>query len=150
MHCYDVHCHEYMKLFVQWKWNGCWNSSHYNDVIMCTIASQISSLIIVYSIVYSDADQRKHQSSALLPFVRGIPILFIIPWCYREINAEHSHSVDMFLKKFKWEFFSSLYDIKMMGFSSDKSQRIASFLHWNRNIVVRLPQCQRSNPDEYG
>ena len=72
MHCYDVHCHEYMKLFVQWKWNGCWNSSHYNDVIMCTIASQISSLIIVYSIVYSDADQRKHQSSASLPFVRGI------------------------------------------------------------------------------
>ena len=46
---------------------------HYNDVIMGTIASQITSLTIVYSIVYSDADQRKHQSSASLAFVRGIP-----------------------------------------------------------------------------
>ena len=46
--------------------------SHYNDVIMRTIASQITSLTIVYSIVYSDADQRKHQSSASLAFVRGI------------------------------------------------------------------------------
>ena len=45
---------------------------HYNDVIMGTIASQITSLTIVYSIVYSDADQRKHQSSASLAFVRGI------------------------------------------------------------------------------
>ena len=39
---------------------------------MTTIASQITSLTIVYSIVYSDADQRKHQSSASLAFVWGI------------------------------------------------------------------------------
>ena len=45
---------------------------HYNDVTMGMIASQITSLTIVYSIVYSDADQRKHQSSASLAFVRGI------------------------------------------------------------------------------
>ena len=38
---------------------------------MGAIASQITSLTIVYSIVYSDADQRKHQSSASLAFVRG-------------------------------------------------------------------------------
>ena len=36
---------------------------HYNDVIIDAI---------VYSIVYSDADQRKHQSSASVAFVRGI------------------------------------------------------------------------------
>ena len=36
---------------------------HYTDVIMTTIASQITSLTVVYSTVYSDADQRKHQSS---------------------------------------------------------------------------------------
>ena len=35
---------------------------HYNDVIMGAIASQITSLTIVYSSVHSDADQRKHQS----------------------------------------------------------------------------------------
>ena len=45
---------------------------HYNDVIMGTIASQITSLTIVYSTIYSEADQRKHQSSASLAFVRGI------------------------------------------------------------------------------
>ena len=33
---------------------------------MGAIASQITSLTIVYSAVYSDADQRKHQSSASL------------------------------------------------------------------------------------
>ena len=44
---------------------------HYGDVIMDAIASQITSLTIVYSIVYSDADQRKHQSSASLAFVPG-------------------------------------------------------------------------------
>ena len=37
---------------------------HYNDVIMGMIESLIASLTIVYSSVYSDADQRKHQSSA--------------------------------------------------------------------------------------
>ena len=45
---------------------------HYGDVIMGAITSQISSLTIVYSTVYSDADQRKHQSSASLVFVRRI------------------------------------------------------------------------------
>ena len=45
---------------------------HYNDVIMTTITSQITSLAVVYSTVYSDADQRKHQSSASLAFVWGI------------------------------------------------------------------------------
>ena len=46
--------------------------NHYNDVIMGAIASQIGSLTIVYSTVYSGADQRKHQSSASLAFVWGI------------------------------------------------------------------------------
>ena len=39
---------------------------------MSLIASQITSLTIVYSIVNSDTNQRKHQSSASLAFVRGI------------------------------------------------------------------------------
>ena len=46
--------------------------THYGDVIMGAIASQITSLTIVYSAGYSGADQRKHQSSASLAFVRGI------------------------------------------------------------------------------
>ena len=45
---------------------------HYGDAIVDMMASQITSLVIVYLTVYSGADQRKHQSSASLAFVRGI------------------------------------------------------------------------------
>ena len=45
---------------------------HYNDVIMSAMASQITSLTIVCPTVCSFADQRIHQSSASLAFVRGI------------------------------------------------------------------------------
>ena len=57
------------------------DSSNANHVILKDLGKtlrwrhnerQITSLTIVYSIVYSDADQRKHQSSAPLAFVRGI------------------------------------------------------------------------------
>ena len=45
---------------------------HYSYVIMTAMASQITSIWIVYSSVCPGADQRKHQSTALLAFVRGI------------------------------------------------------------------------------
>ena len=41
------------------------HTTHYYDVIM-------TSLTVAYSAVYSDTDQRKHQSSASLAFVWGI------------------------------------------------------------------------------
>ena len=46
-------------------------SHFFSDVILGAMASQITSLSIVYSTVYSGADHRKHQSSAPLTFVRG-------------------------------------------------------------------------------
>ena len=45
---------------------------HYIVVITGTIATEITSLTIVYSTAYSSAGQREHQSSASLAFVRGI------------------------------------------------------------------------------
>ena len=45
---------------------------HYSDDIMGAMAYQITRLTIVYSTVYSGVDQRKHQSSASLAFVKGI------------------------------------------------------------------------------
>ena len=52
------------------------HSSHNPHIIlmsiMSAVASQITSLVIVYSTVYSGVDQRKDQSSASLAFVRGI------------------------------------------------------------------------------
>ena len=57
-------------------------SQHYNDVILGAMVSQIIRLTIVYLTVYSGADQRKHQSSASLDFVRGIhrwPVIMEFP-----------------------------------------------------------------------
>ena len=45
---------------------------HYSDVIMGAMASQITGVSIVCSTVYAGVDQRKHQSSVSLAFVRGI------------------------------------------------------------------------------
>ena len=45
---------------------------HYCDAMMGIVSSQITSLTIVYSTVYSDADQSKHQSCVSLAFVWGI------------------------------------------------------------------------------
>ena len=45
---------------------------HCIDVIMSPMTYQITSLTIVYSTVYFDTDQWKHQSSASLAFVNGI------------------------------------------------------------------------------
>ena len=57
-------CDNAKSLSISWR-------QHYTDVIVTTIASQITSLTVVYSTVYSDADQRKHQSSASLAYVWG-------------------------------------------------------------------------------
>ena len=52
---------------------------------MSAIASQITSLTIVCSTVYLDVDQRKHQNSASLAFVRGIH--------RRPVNSPHKWPV---------------------------------------------------------
>ena len=60
-----------------------WPHWHYDDVIMTMLASQITSLMVVYSIVYLGVNQRKHQSSASLAFVREIhrgPVNFPHKW----------------------------------------------------------------------
>ena len=45
---------------------------HYNGIKMSVMASQITSLTIVYSSLYSGADQSKHQSSMSRAFVSRI------------------------------------------------------------------------------
>ena len=73
-HDYWIHCVSLCSQFSQFRpqMESTIHIHHYDDVIMTTIASQITSLTSVYSTVYSDADQRKHQSSASLAFVWGI------------------------------------------------------------------------------
>ena len=60
------------------------NALHHNNVIISSLASQITSITIVYSTVYSDADQ-KQQSSAPLAFLRGIH--------RRPVNSPHKWPV---------------------------------------------------------
>ena len=58
-----------VNLWKPWRQN---HVSQYSDVMMGAMASQITSVSIVYSTVCSGSDQRKHQRSASLAFVRGI------------------------------------------------------------------------------
>ena len=66
----------YRKSVITSEHTLCVNKNHWfwpsNDVIIGAKASQITSPAIVNSTVYSDADQRKHQSSTSLAFVCGI------------------------------------------------------------------------------
>ena len=65
-------------IFLQWSkipfthyHHICFRPLHYTDVIMGALSSQITSFTIVYSTIYSDADQRKHHISASLAFLWG-------------------------------------------------------------------------------
>ena len=55
---------------------------------MDSMVSQITSLTIVYSAVYSGADKRKHQSSASLAFAGNSPVTGEFP-AQMASNAEN-------------------------------------------------------------
>ena len=75
-----------------------------SDIIMGAVASQITSLTIVYSTVYSDTDERKHQSCASLAFVWGI---------HRgPVNSPHKWSVTRNMFPFDDVIMSPLYSTK--------------------------------------
>ena len=78
-------CHPFTlcpRAFCTWTQSS---SQHYSDVIMVAMVSPITSLTIVYSTVYQGTDQRKHQNSSSLDFVRGYS-----PW---PVNSPHKGSV---------------------------------------------------------
>ena len=77
---------------------------HYHDVIMSLLASQIASRTIVFSTVYSDADKRKHQSSASLAFVWGIQ-----RW---PVNSPHKWPVTWKL----FPFYDIIMESRLFGF----------------------------------
>ena len=115
--------------------------SHYCDVIMGTIASQITSLVVVYSTLYSGPDQRQHQGSVSLAFVRGIH-----RW---PVNCPHKGPVTrkMFpfndvimlaLLVYKWanigppEFCSDIYMRHLCYMDTSKSYPTGTFKNnWN-------------------
>ena len=101
-------------------------SSHYSDVIMSTIASLITSLAVVYSTVYSDADQRKHQSSASLAFVWGIHRDRWIPRTKGQLRGKCFHLM-----------------------TSSCPSNVAYMHQWTGSALVQIMACHLFGPKTY-
>ena len=77
--CIYHRCYYNFQWFVPWRSaysygdtaDLVFTAGHNIDVIMTTMASQITSLTVVYSTVYSDADQRKHQKLCVIGLCVG-------------------------------------------------------------------------------
>ena len=93
---------------------------HYNDAIMSTMASEITSLSFVCLDVCSGGDQRKHQSSASLAFVRGI----------HRWPVDYPHTRPSYAEFFSvWWRHHDLQTYKLKGYGiSDYSHHIHCFL----------------------
>ena len=81
----------------------------YIFIAVCAMTSQITGV----SIVYSDADQRKHQSSALLAFIRGIHRWQVnsphkAPVTLNKFPFDDDVSWEMRFRKIKYWFFFSI------------------------------------------
>ena len=149
---------------------------HYIDVIMTTITSQITRLAIVYSIV-SDADQRKHESSASLAFVRGIHrgpvnsphkwpvtrIMFPFDDVIMIIPTNHTHAQKVWWNYFKrqtstsactvegWEWISSSHTLQWMQLLIHARIQVNLFLSCRRWLLptsIRLLGRQRKRNSE--
>ena len=66
---------------------------HYNDVIMSAMASQITSLTIVYSIVYSGTDERKHPVTSEFPAQRASNAGNISIWWRHHANEANRENM---------------------------------------------------------
>ena len=76
--------------YMQCMWDAGRNQ-HYSDIIMGVMASEITSLTIIYWTVYSGTEQRKHQSLASLtgefPTQMGSNAENVsIWWCHHELT----------------------------------------------------------------
>ena len=114
----------YNSLVTRWrrsKWPPrfrCISTLHCRDVIINAMASEITSLTIVYSTVYSGLDQIKHESSASLALVR---------W---PVNSPHKGTVTR--KMFPFDDVIMQVSDKMTPFkmAAKISQNIAVFQHY--------------------
>ena len=105
---------------------------YYSDVIMGAMVYQITSLTIVYSIVYSNAAQRKRQSCASLDFLCGEftghrasnTENVCIWWRHHAWRKTVSHSIRSFF--LSWRTVSSVWPFScdlILGIESRLSQK---------------------------
>ena len=100
---------------------------HHGDVIISAMASQITRFTIVYLTVYPGADQRKHQSSASVAFVR--PETGEFP-AQRASNADFFHFMT---SSWNWVFMFISTILKRV-YSVERSHLIA----WHLGRLVTL------------
>ena len=113
---------------------------------MGATASQTTSLSIVYSTVYSDVDQRKHQRSASLAFVWGI---------HRgPVNSPHKWPVTRKMFPFDdvimrlpqiYALTTTLMTYTNIDVLTSLKFEVLTFYHWNTNIFQTKPG-QRQQP----
>ena len=143
-------------IFFKWQLLSSKRWVHYSDTIMSAMAFQITSLTIVYSIVYSGADQRKNQSSASMAFVRGI---------HRSpLNSPHKWPVtrEMFpfddvivLIEIGGTSGRDFEDLRLPILSVHRDYTITSITHlrlksvkfsnpplWFTSLLVKMPSCE--------
>ena len=118
----DLPCARHGDLWIQRIWYVL--LAHYNDVIMGVMVSQIISLAIVYSTVYSGADQRKHQSSASLAFVREIH--------QRPVNFPHKLQCNLDIYIYIYIYIYILFF---------KIYRWKCPIHFVRAVIIRYDLC---------
>ena len=104
---------------------------HYSDVILGAMASQLTGITIDQSTGYSGTDQRKHQSSASLAFVRGIH-----RW---PVNSLHKGPVTR--KKFPFDDVIMLKRIASNCYAA--SNRTFESNYWSGNCEYELPRDVR-------
>ena len=97
---------------------------------MSAMASQTTSLTIVYSTVYSATDQRKYQSSASLALVRGI-----IWWL---VNSSHEGPVTWKMFPFDVVIICAIIDTHFPVFLCSMAALHQAALVGNTNIMQAL------------
>ena len=122
--------------------NGCRWGIHHNDVIMSSMAFQITSLAIVYSAVYSGADQRKHQSSAWLAFVWGIhrgPVNSPHKWPVTRKMFPFDDAIMFCILDVNWNFLQGWCIFYILLNTKDFSMFVKKFLIYVQNRKYSLP-----------
>ena len=95
------------------------------------LSSQITSLTVVYSTIYSGTDQRKHQSSGSLAFVRGIH--------WWPVNSPHKGPVTR--KMFPFDYIICHQQFWMM---SSSGRELWLFLKKTLFFTFQLALCTAS------
>ena len=117
---------------------------------MGAMASQITSLTSVYSTVYSGTDQRKHQSSASLAFVRGIH-----RW---PLNSPHKGPVTRKMFPFDgviigWDFGPSEFSLNIMTHHTSFTYwgliKIGDILHFTLTLILLNKHVALSTADMF-